>query len=233
MNDSWHAYKWVISHIWISHVKRMNESSHIFEGAMSHMTWFHHTCNKPESRMKSLIDMWHDAFTLEIAWWFLHVCDMTQPYEISLILVSDMTQAYVTWLNHTEVILRESVGTCIYMYVCICIYIHHLDKLTWAHGGRASEPHTSSATVVVCAIQLAATFSRVISSTCWSVLQCVPVRCSMLQGVAVSCSICMYIHTYVYMYMHPCRCGFSRKAERGRGGWQHMSGPDQSPHLCQ
>jgi len=36
MNDSFHTYEWVMSHVWMSHVTHMNESCHTYEWVMSH-----------------------------------------------------------------------------------------------------------------------------------------------------------------------------------------------------
>ena len=37
MNESFHTYKWVISHIWMSHGTHMNESYHTHKWVMSHI----------------------------------------------------------------------------------------------------------------------------------------------------------------------------------------------------
>jgi len=34
MNESCHTYKWVMSHVWMSHVTHMNEPCHPYEWAM-------------------------------------------------------------------------------------------------------------------------------------------------------------------------------------------------------
>jgi len=36
VNESYHTYEWVMSHIWKSHVPHMNETSHTNEWVMSH-----------------------------------------------------------------------------------------------------------------------------------------------------------------------------------------------------
>ena len=49
--EACHAYEWVMSHVWMSHVTHMNESCHAYEWAMSqvwtsavtHMNWSCHT----------------------------------------------------------------------------------------------------------------------------------------------------------------------------------------------
>jgi len=41
MNESFHTYEWVMSHIWMSHVTHMNESWHTYEWVMSHI-WMSH-----------------------------------------------------------------------------------------------------------------------------------------------------------------------------------------------
>ena len=35
MNESWHTYEWVMAHVWMSHGTRMNESWHTYEWVMS------------------------------------------------------------------------------------------------------------------------------------------------------------------------------------------------------
>jgi len=37
MNESWHTYEGVVSHVWMSHVTHMNESCHTYEWVMSHI----------------------------------------------------------------------------------------------------------------------------------------------------------------------------------------------------
>jgi len=50
MNESCHTYEWVMSHAWTSHVTRMNESCHTHERVMSHVcmspvTYTNNTCH--------------------------------------------------------------------------------------------------------------------------------------------------------------------------------------------
>jgi len=70
MNEFWHAYEWVESHIWISHVTHMNhiwmshvthmnESCHTYEWAMlhiwmSHVTPTNQSCHAYESVMSHI-----------------------------------------------------------------------------------------------------------------------------------------------------------------------------------
>jgi len=37
VNESWHAYEWVMAHVWMSHGTRMNESWHTYEWVVSHV----------------------------------------------------------------------------------------------------------------------------------------------------------------------------------------------------
>ena len=43
VNESRHRYEWVMSHRWISHVTRINESYHTYERAISHIWMIHGT----------------------------------------------------------------------------------------------------------------------------------------------------------------------------------------------
>jgi len=41
MDESWHTYGWVMTHIWMSHGTHMNESWHTYEWVMAHI-WMSH-----------------------------------------------------------------------------------------------------------------------------------------------------------------------------------------------
>ena len=43
-----HAYEWIVSHMWMSHVTQMNESSHTYERVKSHI-WMSHVTQTNES----------------------------------------------------------------------------------------------------------------------------------------------------------------------------------------
>jgi len=48
VEESCHTYEWVMSHIWMSHATHMNESCHTYEWVMSH-TWRSHVTHMDES----------------------------------------------------------------------------------------------------------------------------------------------------------------------------------------
>jgi len=49
VNEAWHAYEWVTSHIWMRHGTHINESRHTYECVMLHM-WMRHDTFMNESR---------------------------------------------------------------------------------------------------------------------------------------------------------------------------------------
>jgi len=116
-----------------------------------------------------------------------------------------------------------------YIYVCMYMYIYASSRQanlsTWRESVGTPHKLSDSCRVrntISCYI-LARYLQHLLQcvqcvAVCCSVLQCVAVCYRVLQCVAVY--VCIY--TYVYMYLHPCRCGFSRKAERGRRVTTHV-----------
>ena len=76
MNEPYHTYEWVMSHIWMSHVTRMNESRHTYERWnmiqikayervmshiwMSHVTHMNESCHTYERVMSHIWALKHD-----------------------------------------------------------------------------------------------------------------------------------------------------------------------------
>ena len=61
VNESWHAYEWVMSHTWMSHVSHvtcMIESCHTCKWAMSHL-WMCHGTHVKESHVHATNSMCH------------------------------------------------------------------------------------------------------------------------------------------------------------------------------
>ena len=107
VNESCHTYKWVMSHIWMSHVTHMNESCHTHEWVKSHI-WMSHSClmNICVVWLVQMCDMthsyvWHDSFICVT--WLIHTCDMTHSYVWHESL---MTDSYVWVMSHKQRVQR-------------------------------------------------------------------------------------------------------------------------------
>ena len=61
MDESWYVYRWVMSHMWMSHVARVNESCHTCEWVMSHtMNESCHTCDQScHTHEREMSCVWH------------------------------------------------------------------------------------------------------------------------------------------------------------------------------
>ena len=68
VNESWHTYEWVTSHIWMSHDTHMNESWHTFN------EWYH-TCDWVTSHMHASRHT-HEYVTWNT--WMSHVTHMNE-----------------------------------------------------------------------------------------------------------------------------------------------------------
>ena len=79
MEQSYHTYRWAMSHWWMSHVTHMNESCHTCEWAriliwVSHVTHMNESCHTYE-RVMSHTWMSHDAHMNES--WYTYVWVMS------------------------------------------------------------------------------------------------------------------------------------------------------------
>ena len=95
MRESCHI--WIMSHIWMSHVPRMNESCHLYEWVMSHInTTLPATSRSDFSRANRVCPPWY--------WWKLCVC------------------MYVCVMWVCFMCVRESVCVCLCLcrYACVC-----------------------------------------------------------------------------------------------------------------
>jgi len=120
--ESCHTYEWVMSHVWISHVTRVNKSCQTCKWVMSHVWMSHVTC-MDESCVSELSELHHWDET-----WLNYMCAMTQWYVCHdsficvpwLIYMRAMTHSsesglpashhrHVTWLVHMCVMTHSYV----------------------------------------------------------------------------------------------------------------------------
>jgi len=107
MDASCHTYECVTSHIWMSHVTRMNDSCHTYEWGMSHIEWFmsHLWMRHVSHRMRPVAYAWRsvydtDSQTLYLSIWPWH----TDIYPLTHIVPCYMklTHRHCTILYHTD-----------------------------------------------------------------------------------------------------------------------------------
>jgi len=96
MNQPYHTYKGVMSHIWMSHVTHMNQPYHTYKGVMSHISrgWREtHSCMRHDSLMW-VTGPWFVAFRVNLicVTRLTHLCDMP--------LLNTLNHAATT-LHHT------------------------------------------------------------------------------------------------------------------------------------
>ena len=92
VNESCHTYRWVMSHIWMSHVARMNESCHVYMWVLSHI-WMNHVTYVNES-------------CCTYGWgmsriWMRHVARMDESCHVYEWVMTQVLMSYVTYVNET------------------------------------------------------------------------------------------------------------------------------------
>jgi len=152
MNESWHTYEWVTSHIWMSHVTHVNESCHTYRVMshiwMSHVThinqsrhtyewvmsnmWMSHTSHMNESRNASHIWIHHGRHI-----WTSHGTHINESRH-----TNEWVHSCATCLNYTEFIhvwrdsftyIHFTMYVCSHMYKWVMSHIHHMYKWVMTH----------------------------------------------------------------------------------------------------
>jgi len=106
--ESCYAYGWIMLHIWMSHVTRMNESCHTKHVWMCHFT-----------HIVALLTWLSKA---RVAW-VIHMCDMTHLFVWSHIFMSDLTHSYV-W--HDSFLCRTGLSP-----VCPMGWLRSVGFIKW------------------------------------------------------------------------------------------------------
>jgi len=100
-----------MSHIWMSHVMRVNESCHTYEWAMPHaliyVAWLMYACS--------------------------HICDMTHTYMLPYMWHDSCLHAFihVTWLMSTCIDTRDMTHVYMHSYMWHESYIYAFMHVTW------------------------------------------------------------------------------------------------------
>jgi len=116
MNESWHTYEWVMSHMWMSHVAHMNESCRTCECVMSHISIGHVThvnesCLTQEWVM-SHIWIGHEHLRARLRCiWMKHVTHMNQSCHTHEWVMSHIWMSHVSHLN--ESVLQTQPSSCV------------------------------------------------------------------------------------------------------------------------
>ena len=121
VNESRHAYEWVILHVWIysnmphaaSHMRQAK--SHVRLDSFIWVTWLIHTCDMTQFYER------HDSFVyvtcrIICAKWLIHMCDMTHSYVWHDSFICE------TWLIHTWDITHSEV--CHASFIRVSWLIH-------------------------------------------------------------------------------------------------------------
>jgi len=103
MNESRHAYEWVMSHMWMRHVTHVDESCHAYEWVMSrlrmsHVTLTNESCHTYEWRFHThthLNRALNDCLANEI--WSCHTWMSHVTHEW---VMSHMNESCHTWMSH-------------------------------------------------------------------------------------------------------------------------------------
>jgi len=113
MDESCHTYQWVMSHISMSHVTRMNESCHTYEWVMSHIRMSHVT-HTNESCHTYEWGMSHICKKPVIHIWKCHVKHHIRALELLL-----ETMPTHTWMQHVDASRYTHRILCQHTYNCI------------------------------------------------------------------------------------------------------------------
>ena len=124
MNESCHTYEWVMAHVWMSHVTRMNESCHTYEWVMSHV-WLSHVTGEQCDEQPRRTSLRGGSGFICVTW-LIHMCDMTHSY------VWHDSFICVTWLIHMWDMTHRDVchDSCICVadsFICVTWRIHVRD----------------------------------------------------------------------------------------------------------
>jgi len=108
LDESWHTYESVMSHIWMSHVTHMNESCHTYEWVMSHK-WMSQVTHMNESYLQPI------------------ACEVS--FLLSQIATSriDRVMSHI-WMSHVTNMF-ESCHTC--GWVMSHIWMSHLQPIAY------------------------------------------------------------------------------------------------------
>ena len=115
MNEACHTYEWVMSHIWMSHVKHMNGSCHTHEWVTSHI-WMSHVKHMNESCHT------HEWVMLHV--WMSHVTHMNGSCHTYEWVMSHIWISHVTHMNQS----RHT-----YEWVMSHIWMSHVTHMNESH----------------------------------------------------------------------------------------------------
>jgi len=146
MNESYHTYELVISHVWMSHVTYVNESCQTYTWVISHV-WMSHITQVNASHHKH-------------KWVVLHVW-MNHIYRCICIIIHLCTSMYIGdhhwssfWFSNKQHYLSTSMYIYIhmyaYMYINVYLYTHtHAGYTdTHTHARRRQRAHLCTHTLI-------------------------------------------------------------------------------------
>ena len=92
MNESWHAYEWVMAHIRTSHGTHMNESWHTYECVMAHVYLSHGTY---------LNESWHTYEWAKAHIWMSNGTHMNKSWRIYKLVMAYILTSHGTHMNES------------------------------------------------------------------------------------------------------------------------------------
>jgi len=218
MHESCHTYKWVMSHIWMSHVTHMdesfthmNESCHTYGWVMSHIWMSHvtHTAVLPTTQQ--------DEWIMSRAW-MRHITHMNETCHTHEWVMSHTWTSHITHMNgschtyervmsHTWMIhithINESCHT--YEWVMSHIWMSHVTHTAVLPTTEQDEfkPFVRK----LPEFKFWHSVTRVCCSVCSSVLQCVAVNssCGTLLSVWVA-ACCSMLRHFAACWTCVCQC---------------------------
>jgi len=168
MNESCHTYKWVMWHIWMSHVTHTNESCDTYEWVMSHIQMSHvthmnescHTYKWGMTQVKSIEDEMHLFEDVEFTsmneswhtdeWVVSHICmnESCHTYEWVMAhrwvgCVTQVVSHICIWMSHMHewrICMNESCHT----YAWVMAHEWAMSYVCMSHGTRGGHSKQSA-----------------------------------------------------------------------------------------
>jgi len=126
LNEWRHTYEWVTSHTWMSHVTHMNESRHTYEWVTSHI-WMSHVPHMNESSHLMRVCEWVTHMNKSHIW-------MSHTYEWVTHMKESHTKSNSQKLDSSLPLVRACDMTYVWQDSFICVtWLVHMCDMTHAY----------------------------------------------------------------------------------------------------